>query len=106
MCRAPSEFDSRRLTPWQASQIYHALTKQKTVVSSKESLQLVCLVLDHIHGDAVDDRKSDKQKQDPYKPIDMLAPPADKSVGDLLGAPQARQGSKADSVLAGAHSGC
>ena len=74
MSRALSEFDSKCLTPPQASQIYHALTPQKTLVSSREKLQLVCLALDHILADTVDVPKSEKEKEDLCKAMDALAP--------------------------------
>ena len=108
MSRALSEFDSNRLTPWQATQIYHTLTQQKTVVSSKKFLQLVCLALDHILGGAVDVPKSDKQNGDLYMAMDALAPSTDESVEGVFSAEVfvARQGSKAASVLAGTHGGC
>ena len=65
--RALRQLDSRRLTLRQAPQIDPQLTRNKTVVSSKESLQLVRLALDHILGDSVDVPRSDKQKKDLYK---------------------------------------
>ena len=80
MSRALNELQPKRLNPWQGSQIYHALTQQKTVVSSKE------LSLDHILGDTVVVSKSDKQTKDLYYAMDMLVALADKGVEYVIGA--------------------
>ena len=57
------------------------------MVSSKELLQMVRLALGQKLGNAVDVSKSHKQKEYPYTAMDVLAPPAEESVEDVLGAP-------------------
>ena len=82
------DMDQAQLTPWQASHVYHTLTHQKNVIASKDLLALVRLALSHIVGDNMDISRSEKLKEDLYRVMDALVPPAEESVEDVLAPPK------------------